>query len=847
MRKSTTIIHPGESSILLHLHLDQPFLKRPISFSSVAPLPVDPDPPDISSQLLFILSHPSWQKHPALSSLLPSISPSHVSSLFSSNPNLDPQIALKFFQFVAPKPGFKHSVQTHSLLLDILIRNKFFGVSEKIRISMIKACISIDDIRFTLDFLREMNRDDNEHKFKLSIRTYNELLMMLSRFLMINEMKRVYAELLSDMLVPNIYSLNTMVNAYCRMGNVVEADLYVSKILQAGLRPDTFTYTSLILRHCRNKSNEVSYTNLIHGLCEAGRVDEAISLFKKMKEGDCYPTVRTYTVIIDALFENYRKLEAINLFHEMRNRGCEPNVHTYTVMIDAMYKERKFDESRRMLSEMMEKGLVPSVTTYNALIDGYCKEGMMESAQEILDLMNSNNCSPTERTYNELICGFCKRKNVHKAMSFLSKMVEHRLKPYLVTYNSLIHGQCKVGHLDIAYRLLEMMKENGLAPDQWIYSRIEEARVLFHSLKDKGIKANEVIYTALIDGYCKAGMIDDADSLLEIMLTEGCLPNSSTYNALIDGLCKERKVKKALLMLENMVQKGVRATVSTYTSFIVAKLKEGDFDHAHRLFAQMISLGIQPDVFIYTAFIHSYCVTGNLKEAEDMMARMVERGVMPDALTYTLFIDAYGCLGLLHQAFDHLSKKKLIKENNNAGELDLVPNVSFVDVADVWKTMEFETAKELFEKMLEHGCSPNANTYGKLIIGLCEMGRMGVAQRLFDHMHERGICPNEDIYNSLLDCCCELGMYGDAVRLADAMIECGHLPLLELKQFSVICFIFFGYNDDEVAWKILIDGLLKMGLADVCSELLSIMEREGGQIHPQTYRMLIERLDGTNS
>uniref|UniRef100_A0A0D3AGV1 Pentacotripeptide-repeat region of PRORP domain-containing protein n=1 Tax=Brassica oleracea var. oleracea TaxID=109376 RepID=A0A0D3AGV1_BRAOL len=48
------------------------------------------------------------------------------------------------------------------------------------------------------------------------------------------------------------------------------------------------------------KRNEVAYTPLIHGLCVARRVDEAMELFAKMKNDDnCYPTVRTYTVLIN--------------------------------------------------------------------------------------------------------------------------------------------------------------------------------------------------------------------------------------------------------------------------------------------------------------------------------------------------------------------------------------------------------------------------------------------------------------------------------------------------------------------------------------------------------------------
>ena len=66
-----------------------------------------------------------------------------------------------------------------------------------------------------------MNKDDNDIKFKLSVRSYNELLMMLARFFMIDEMKRVFTKMLNDMILANIYTLNTMVNTYSKMGNIL--------------------------------------------------------------------------------------------------------------------------------------------------------------------------------------------------------------------------------------------------------------------------------------------------------------------------------------------------------------------------------------------------------------------------------------------------------------------------------------------------------------------------------------------------------------------------------------------------------------------------------------------------
>lgn len=174
--------------------------------------------------------------------------------------------------------------------------------------------------------------------------------------------------------------------------------------------------------------------------------------------------------------------------------------------------------------------------------------------------------------------------------------------------------------------------------------------------------------------------------------------------------------------------------------------------------------------------------------------------------------------------------------------------------------MEFEIALKLFEKMTEHGCTPDAITYGVLIAGLCKEGRLEQAQKLVDHMKESGFSLTEYIYNSVLKCCCKLGMYEEAVRLVDAMVENDFLPhltsykLLVLglyderkteKAKAVFCTLLrCGYHNDEVAWKVLFDGLLKRGLIDRFTELLDIMEKKGFRPSSETYSMLIEGLDG---
>jgi pentatricopeptide repeat protein len=52
--------------------------------------------------------------------------------------------------------------------------------------------------------------------------------------------------------------------------------------------------------------NQVSYTAMIDGYSAEGKLDVALSLFGKMEESDCYPSIETYNVIISGLFEDNR-------------------------------------------------------------------------------------------------------------------------------------------------------------------------------------------------------------------------------------------------------------------------------------------------------------------------------------------------------------------------------------------------------------------------------------------------------------------------------------------------------------------------------------------------------------
>jgi pentatricopeptide repeat protein len=55
-----------------------------------------------------------------------------------------------------------------------------------------------------------------------------------------------------------------------------------------------------------------------------------------------------------------------------------------------------------------------------------------------------------------------------------------------------------------------------------------------------------VLYSALIDSYCKCGFVDDAVELLQEMMQAGIQPNIVTYNSLIDAYGRNSQVLKTV-------------------------------------------------------------------------------------------------------------------------------------------------------------------------------------------------------------------------------------------------------------------------------------------------------------
>ncbi|KAK8456135.1 hypothetical protein SEVIR_4G281766v4 [Setaria viridis] len=93
----------------------------------------------------------------------------------------------------------------------------------------------------------------------------------------------------------------------------------------------------------------VSYAALVEGLCETGRIDEALELFREMKR----PYMHTYVALVKGLCDARRGKEGLCMLQKMKELGWRPSTRAYAALVDLWCRERMVDEAEKMMKEMV--------------------------------------------------------------------------------------------------------------------------------------------------------------------------------------------------------------------------------------------------------------------------------------------------------------------------------------------------------------------------------------------------------------------------------------------------------------------------------------------------------------
>ncbi|KAA8495878.1 Pentatricopeptide repeat-containing protein [Porphyridium purpureum] len=471
----------------------------------------------------------------------------------------------------------------------------------------------------------------------------------------------------------------------------------------------------------------------------------------------------------------------------------------------------------------LDQRLEPDVILMNSLISAFARSGDLDFAIIALGLMRNFRISPNVRTFNTILSTFAHERFVGKkneaARDAMKQMQRPSYDAYSRTISQLMNrkslkrlardrerqtgkkenvpqatasGECSRTVLveNHVTQVLDLMAVHGIEPNLITYStltdifgrlgNIDMALLYFNTIEQKGLVANEIVYSTMISALARKGMLNAAFGLLDRWKAQSVeslarsAPNVQTYTSLIDACGKANKLEKMFEMFEIMCEDGVLPNAHTYTCMIDAVGKAGDFELALSLFSSMRGAGIEPSEVTYTALLQASSRATDLDEAYEMFLEATTElgGRMPrDPSLYYQLVHVFGKGNEMERAFAVFECMKSIGVEPDHITLETL-------LSSAGKGRSFEQAMDVFREMRSRGFVPREESF-RTLLAVCGMsGELVTAFLVFTEMKRAGL-PLNTAYESLLEACSSANDIEAALCVFDDMRLEGVQPSAE--------------------------------------------------------------------
>ncbi|XP_015690264.1 pentatricopeptide repeat-containing protein At1g43980, mitochondrial-like [Oryza brachyantha] len=393
--------------------------------------------------------------------------------------------------------------------------------------------------------------------------TVSTLSALLAGCVSVSAAAALHARLLkSSRLFRPVFLANCLAAAYSRLGaapsavamlrHAPEANIFSRNILlSATLKSRDLLAARRLFDEMPDK-DAVAYNSMMLGYIDGGRSVEALSLVPAMLEAGVRLSGFTFSIVLSAV-----------------------RVGRHGLQVHAAAVRNHFTHQNSVVS--------------NALINMYRRVGLMEHAVQVFWSMSGHD---------------------------------------IVSWNSIMSVYRDDGQCNWVFDCFQLIRSHGFFVDDCSLSIVLSAcidaddfskgdQLLAHCVK-MGHLTNSLICSAAISLLCASDRLADAVWLFEGMATW----DSETCNAMISGYARRGLMEQALGLFATALQNSVLPTGFTFASVLRWSSCFGLVEQGTQIHALIFKLGLEDDLIIATALVDMYCKLASLKHAKKIFKRV---------------------------------------------------------------------------------------------------------------------------------------------------------------------------------------------------------------------------------
>lgn len=347
-------------------------------------------------------------------------------------------------------------------------------------------------------------------------------------------------------------SWNAIIAAYEKNGNDEQTLLHFSQMLHSGLKPDEFSYGS-ILKACASSESlssgmEIHSQIIKSGLgfdsfvgsvlvdmyCKCGALEEAEKLHERLDN----QTMASWNAIISGFSLQKQSEEAHVIFSQMLDMGLKPDNFTYATVLDTCANLASIGLGRQIHAQIVKQKLQSDAYISNTLLDMYSKCGNMQDSLLIFERMPERDFV----SWNAMISGYAQHGLGSEALNIFEQMQIENVRPNHATFVAVLRACGYMGLFDEGHQYFHsMIHDYKLTPQREHYAcmvdiigrsgRIDDALKL---INDMPFEADAVIWRTLLH-VCKIhGNVEVAEQAASCILH--CDPQDSAAYILLSNV-----------------------------------------------------------------------------------------------------------------------------------------------------------------------------------------------------------------------------------------------------------------------------------------------------------------------
>ncbi|WCJ30147.1 Tetratricopeptide repeat (TPR)-like superfamily protein [Euphorbia peplus] len=346
-----------------------------------------------------------------------------------------------------PKSDSKPNLHISCTMIDIYSSLGRFSEGEKLYLKLKSSGTALDTIGFSVvvrmyikagslkDACSVLETMENQKDIIPDIYLYRDMLRVYQQCGKTSRLTNLYYEILKSGIIWDQELYNCLINCCARALPVNELSRLFSEMLQRGFSPNTITFNVMLdvygkaklfkkarelfwMARKRGLVDVISYNTIIGAYGQDKDYRNMASSVQNMQLDGFSVSLEAYNCMLDAYGKEGQMESFRNVLHRMKQSKCTSDHYTYNIMMNIYGEQGWIDEVADVLRELRESGLGPDLYSYNTLIKAYGIAGLIEDAIDLVKEMREKGIEADKITYTNLITALQKNDKYLEAVKW---------------------------------------------------------------------------------------------------------------------------------------------------------------------------------------------------------------------------------------------------------------------------------------------------------------------------------------------------------------------------------------------------------------------------------------------